>query len=786
MASTLVLMAFMAGFGAGAYYWGKQASVTGKTGRLLAFLIGGTGITSLLNYFVIRLFLPELYVVYAVPDSVIFLIALLLLSGSAFLMGGVIPLVSKIVIRSREHFSSNLGRIYAFETLGSTLGGLAAGFLLLGILGQRNTVFLAVFINILLAAWLLLSKLYNTGESSSVAEDLPQESENMSSWADRRTAIIATLASGFFILGLQVVWIRFFKIYLTNTSYTFALITSLVIFGLFAGSWLYKRRGDTIKNPAKILTRVLLWMVLLGLAGAFILVKLPELVMFPLGRLNEIPVVRILLIPAIASLLVVVPPSIVSGFSFPLACRVYSPDSRKVSKNIGLVLMYNTIGSVLGPFLSAFVLIPLLGVVKAILLLSALLLLALVVIRWKDESKRTRNMITAGFLGLLAAIFLLGEIKILPPSFKKLDREILYYKETVEGTLVVAQEKNPGAFIRVSYVNNSAVIGSTYDAVKAVKMIGHLPFFTGLECKNVLVVGFGMGVTTSAIAAHPEVEKIDCVEMVPGLKEAAPFYSELNNDVIEDPRLNLMAGDGRHFLQKTSKTYDLISCDPTHPVLGSGNLYTEEYFELCKTHLNDGGMVSQYLPLHKLRLNDFLGLIKTFHKVFPYATVWLGQYHAILLGSTNPLKINFREWSKNVGMLPSENYFYIDPYHFAVCVMMDDKTINGFPKDVRINTDDLSYTEFFSMKCFNPENLTNNLAYMAEDRCNINNVFYNIDNAQLMDRYLAGNKYLVESLYYQLKGDRDRSLNELRKAVNVNPENGEYPFLIRFNFNVAE
>ncbi len=317
-------------------------------------------------------------------------------------------------------------------------------------------------------------------------------------------------------------------------------------------------------------------------------------------------------------------------------------------------------------------------------------------------------------------------------------------------------------------------------------MIGHLPFFAGLECKNVLVVGFGMGVTTSAIAAHPEVEKIDCVEMVPGLKEAAPFYSELNNDVIEDPRLNLMAGDGRHFLQKTSKTYDLISCDPTHPVLGSGNLYTEEYFELCKTHLNDGGMVSQYLPLHKLRLNDFLGLIKTFHKVFPYATVWLGQYHAILLGSTNPLKINFREWSKNVGMLPSENYFYIDPYHFAVCVMMDDKTINGFPKDVRINTDDLSYTEFFSMKCFNPENLTNNLAYMAEDRCNINNVFYNIDNAQLMDRYLAGNKYLVESLYYQLKGDRDRSLNELRKAVNVNPENGEYPFLIRFNFNVAE
>ncbi len=786
MASTLVLMAFMAGFGAGAYYWGKRASMSGKTGQLLAFLLGGTGLVDLLNYFIISSFLPGLYAAYSVPDSLIFTIALLFLSGSAFLMGGVIPLVSKIVIRNRAHFSSNLGRIYAFETLGSTLGGLSAGFLLLGTIGQRYTVFLAVAINMLLAVWLLLNRRYNTGESPSVTEDLPQKDEEISSGADRRIATIATLASGFFVLGLQVVWIRFFRIYLTNTSYTFALITSLVIFGLFAGSWIYKRRGDKIQNPAKTLSRVLLWMVLLGLAGAFILVKLPELVMFPLGRLNEIPAVRILLIPAIASLVVVLPPSLLSGFGFPLACRVYSPDSRKVSQNVGIILMYNTIGSVLGPFLSAFVLIPLLGVVKAILLLSALLLLALVVMRWKDESKQTRNMKTAGFIGLLVVIFLLGEIKILPPSFKKLDREILYYKETVEGTLVVAEEKNPGTFIRVSYVNNSAVIGSSYDAVKAVKMIGHIPFFAGLEAKDVLVVGFGMGVTTSAIAAHPEVKHIDCVEIVPGLRKAAPFYKELNNDVINDPRLNLMAGDGRHFLQKTSKTYDLISCDPTHPVLGSGNLYTKEYFELCKTHLNDGGMVSQYLPLHKLRLNDLLGLIKTFQSVFPYATVWLGQYHAILLGSTDPMKIDFRKWSKRVGMLPQEKYFYIDPYHFAVCVMMEDKTIERFPETIKINSDDLSYTEFFSMDCFNRDNLTDNLAYMAANRCDINNVFYNIDDTPLMDRYLAGNEYLVESLYYQLKGDRDRSLNELRKAVKVNPEDSEYPFLLRFYFNVAE
>jgi len=794
-ASTLVLMSFMAGFGIGAFYWGKFASSINKTGRLLSFLLAVIGITSLLNYFMISYFFPNLYdyfsgtsLSFSFSDVLIYGLALILLFIPAFFMGGIIPLVSKIVIRSKQHFSSDLGRIYAVETLGSTIGGLVAGFILLGSLGQKNTVFLAVVINILLAIFIFISKRFNVPKPLSESNITPIENEhNKSSKRNRKVALLATFISGLFILGLQVIWIRVFKIYLTNTSYTFALITSLVIFGLFVGSWIYKRRGDKIDNNIKVLINALILMGLFGLLGMYILIKLPELLMFPMGRLIDIPLIRLIIVPAIASLLIVIPPSVVSGFSFPLACRIYSSDTKNISKNVGTVLMFNTLGSVLGPLVSAFILIPLLGVVKSILLLIVVLFIFSVYLtRISTKAGKKRKQIVLGFsiLTILSIIVLMEEIRVLPPSFKRIDRDILFYNETVEGTLVVAQEKSPGAFIRVSYVNNSAVIGSTYDAIKAVKMIGHIPFFAGLQCEKALVIGFGMGVTTSAIATHTEVKEIDCVEMVPGLKKAAHFYSELNNDVIEDPRLNIMSGDGRHFLQKTSKKYDLISCDPTHPVLGSGNLYTKDYFELCSKHLNDGGMVSQYLPLHKLRLADLLGIIKTFHSVFPNSTVWLGQYHAILLGSTDPVKIDFRNWSQKVTEMPKETYFYFDPYHFAVCVMMDNKTIENLPEEIKINEDNLSYTEFFSMDCFDNENLTNNLAYMAGNRCNVNNVFYNIDNTQLMEHYLTGNEFLVESLYYFLKGDRDKSLNELRKAVKVNPEDEEYPFLIRFNFDV--
>jgi tetratricopeptide (TPR) repeat protein len=52
--------------------------------------------------------------------------------------------------------------------------------------------------------------------------------------------------------------------------------------------------------------------------------------------------------------------------------------------------------------------------------------------------------------------------------------------------------------------------------------------------------------------------------------------------------------------------------------------------------------------------------------------------------------------------------------------------------------------------------------------------------------HLDGNKYLTESLYYMLQGERKQALNKLREAVRVNPEDAEYPFLLRFYFNVEE
>jgi spermidine synthase len=252
--------------------------------------------------------------------------------------------------------------------------------------------------------------------------------------------------------------------------------------------------------------------------------------------------------------------------------------------------------------------------------------------------------------------------------------------------------------------------------------------------------------------------------------------------VARDPRLNLMAGDGRHFLGTTDRTYDLISCDPTHPILGSGSLYTTDYFELCRDHLNPGGMVSQYLPLHKLGDREFRGLIATFGAVFPHSTVWLGHYHAVLLGSLEPIEVAFDDWSARVAALGFDRHFYLEPHHLAATLVLDAPAIARLVATSRLNTDNRSYTEFFRPACLDAGNLVQNLRYLQEQRVPLAGVFRDVPDPGLLDRFVQGNRLMTDALAHKLSGADRESFAALQEAMAVNPEDQEFPFLMRLYF----
>jgi hypothetical protein len=286
--------------------------------------------------------------------------------------------------------------------------------------------------------------------------------------------------------------------------------------------------------------------------------------------------VRILPLPLVASL-DVVPPAACSGYAFPLACSLAASGRRgRTSARVGtsgMVLAVNTAGCVLGP------------VVRR----SCDPALARPSRSWPSSPCRSRGLVRrrrSGCAGGRASCLRLPcccarssawrpQVRILPPSFGRFDREVLFYDETVEGTVTVGRDRDTRSQALYTSVNNSAVIGSSYDAVKVVKMVGHFPFLVRPVLRDVLVIGFGIGVTTSAIAAHPEVASITCVELVPGLKEAASHYRELNRDVAADPRLTTCRRRAAAAAGVRAK-YDLISLRPDPPGARLGNLYTRE------------------------------------------------------------------------------------------------------------------------------------------------------------------------------------------------------------------
>jgi spermidine synthase len=171
------------------------------------------------------------------------------------------------------------------------------------------------------------------------------------------------------------------------------------------------------------------------------------------------------------------------------------------------------------------------------------------------------------------------------------------------------------------------------------RMLGHLSALAHPKPESVLVVACGAGVTAGTFVVHPEVKRIvicDIEPLVP--KFVAPMFAQENFNVVADPRTEVVADDGRHFIRTTQEKFDIITSDPIDPwVKGSAALNTVEYYEMCKARLNPGGVVSLWIPLYESNSETVKSVIATFFKVFPNGVLWSNDYDgegydAVLLG----------------------------------------------------------------------------------------------------------------------------------------------------------
>jgi spermidine synthase len=225
---------------------------------------------------------------------------------------------------------------------------------------------------------------------------------------------------------------------------------------------------------------------------------------------------------------------------------------------------------------------------------------------------------------------------------------LLYVAEGMNSSIAYTKYDNVTTYFHVSGKTEAS---AEPQDMRLQRLLGHLPALLHKDPKSILVVGCGAGVTAGTFVVHPEVEHITICEIEPRIPPAsAKYFSHENHDVMHDARTRIVYDDARHYVLTTNEKFDIITSDPIHPwVKGIAPLYSTEYFDLVKRHLNPGGFVTQWVPLYESNLETVQSEIATFFEAFPNGTIWGNLntdgsgYDVVLLGQEGKLKVNLDE-----------------------------------------------------------------------------------------------------------------------------------------------
>jgi spermidine synthase len=191
-------------------------------------------------------------------------------------------------------------------------------------------------------------------------------------------------------------------------------------------------------------------------------------------------------------------------------------------------------------------------------------------------------------------------------------------------TSSVAVVDYPSANSRSIHVGGKVMASTIPEDMRLQRMMGHLPALMHPNPKTALVIGFGAGVSAGSLVVHPEIERIVICDFEPLMpKIGGKYFAAENYNVVDDPRVEVVLDDARHFIATSREQFDIITSDPLDPWMdGAAVLYTVEFYEFARKRLRPGGIVAQWLPLYETDLPSMKSELASFLEVFPEGTVW--------------------------------------------------------------------------------------------------------------------------------------------------------------------
>ncbi|MGD8841874.1 MAG: fused MFS/spermidine synthase, partial [Gammaproteobacteria bacterium] len=443
-----------------------------------------------------------------------FLLTLLVLIVPTTLLGATVPFMNRGVVSQDWHIGGRIATLYAANTLGAVVGVLVSGFYLIEHIGLSHTVQLAALLSIAvgLLAWLAGKRVAPVREEPGRRPAPARKTGSVAARAggDARVVLPVMGLSGALGLSLEVLWTRLLIQGIGSTAYVFSIVLALFLTGIALGSYIVRRRVDRWKDLYSALALSQALAAVFTLAGVpllnWVMPPVVSAIMGVFGLNVEESFFGTWAMWATGALL---PATIALGTSVPIAARLITDSRHEVGRNMGSLYAINTYGGVVGSLCTGFLLLPVLGVYWSITLVSALYLVAALVLVMRSSARKSvgRRLAQAS-IALSVLVWLL-----LPPALVRgrvtnyTTGRIVSYQEDYYGSILVTEEVDDNERYKRLLVNGTSYSGTGAYAVHYMRLQGHLPvLMSAAPVKKSLVICLGVGLTAGAISTHPNTE----------------------------------------------------------------------------------------------------------------------------------------------------------------------------------------------------------------------------------------------------------------------------------------
>lgn len=649
----------------------------------------------------------------------------LVLAVPTLLMGGTLPAAARAAETADDVRRRALAVLYGLNTLGAVAGAAASTFLLFEVFGTRSTLWLAALLNVLVA---LIARAVARGlpdqedaAAPAAAEATASQQAGPAALPPRRFVLTAAALVGFAFFLMEMVWYRMLGPLLGGSTFTFGIILVVALAGIGLGGAAYAAWGQ--QRPATLrgfaltcLLEALLLAVPLALGDrlAVFATMMRPLSIFGFGGLA--------LGWAIVASLVVLPAAFVAGVQFPLLLALLGRGGNDVGRQVGLAYAWNTAGSIVGSLAGGFGLLPLLSAPGVWRLVGAVLVglgLVAVALSVRQEAPTPGRMVPVLSTAVVAALLLTaagptaawrhsgigaGRGRLEATSTNGLRewsadqrRWLLWETDGVESSVGIV-----GSY-GLSFMVNGKSDGNALGDAGTQVMSGLLGALVHPNPRRSMVIGLGTGSTAGWLGSVPEMERVDVVEIEPAILRFARQCEDVNERVLDNPKVNVHLDDAREVLLASKESYDVIFSEPSNPYrAGISSLFSREFYQAVKKRLAPGGIFLQWLQTYEVDARTVRSVYATLSSEFGAVETWQTQGgDLILMATEQPLRHDLERMRARVSQ---------EPYRRALPSVWDTTELEGVlahfiagnaasrtlaeGQEALINSDDLSYVEF--------------------------------------------------------------------------------------------